>query len=265
MSGRYSFASGIHHANKLLCACQVMDNHGPRLTSAGTPETRMMLLPAEVATIFDTWSVVGMCGTGSNDFVVEDVFVPSEDSLSVLDPPQESGPLYHPRLFFVVLWTSNAANALGIARGEMDTFIEMANQVGSTGSTTLLRDRPLVQTTVAEAEAIINGARAYLLDAVATVWQAIRNGESDPSSEVAHARLAITHAIRESVRAVDLLFNAAGTNAIYRKIPWNDIFGISTPPSNTFQECLRTSNQRGRRCWVSVQPASDGSPSPGKG
>ena len=242
-----------------------MDNHGPRLTSAGTPETRMMLLPAEVATIFDTWSVVGMCGTGSNDFVVEDVFVPSEDSLSVLDPPQESGPLYHPRLFFVVLWTSNAANALGIARGEMDTFIEMANQVGSTGSTTLLRDRPLVQTTVAEAEAIINGARAYLLDAVATVWQAIRNGESDPSSEVAHARLAITHAIRESVRAVDLLFNAAGTNAIYRKIPWNDIFGISTPPSNTFQECLRTSNQRGRRCWVSVQPASDGSPSPGKG
>ena len=51
------------------------------------------------------------------------------------------------------------------------------------------------------------------------VWNAACNGEADPSRKIAQARLAITHAIRESVRAVDLFFEAAGTTAVYRSHP----------------------------------------------
>ena len=39
--------------------------------------------------------------------------------------------------------------------------------------------------------------------------------DSDPGPQILQSRLAITHAIRESVRAVDMLFNAAGTNGIH--------------------------------------------------
>src|SRR5882724_9301759 len=74
--GRWNFASGITHANWLHCSCVVMEGATPRLTPAGTPETRALWVPAEAATIADTWSVVGMCGTGSQDFLVDDVFVP---------------------------------------------------------------------------------------------------------------------------------------------------------------------------------------------
>src|SRR5262244_2433373 len=179
--GRWDFASGIHHANWLLCTCTIMDGDAPRQTPAGVPETRSMLIPAGEATIVDTWSVVGMCGTGSHDFIVDDVFVPAAHSLSLLEPPQAPGPLYQPRLLFVVLWTGTVANALGIARGAMDAFIELATQARSTSSPTLLRDRALVQTQVAEAEAILSAARAYVLAATGAAWEAVCADVPDPS------------------------------------------------------------------------------------
>jgi alkylation response protein AidB-like acyl-CoA dehydrogenase len=215
--GRWDFASGIHHANWLLCTCAIMDGDAPRQTTAGVSEIRSMLIPADMATIVDTWSVVGMCGTGSQDFIVDEVFVPASHSFSLSEPPQAPGPLYHPRLLFVVLWTGTVANALGMARGAMDAFIALATQARSTSSPTLLRDRALVQTQVAEAEAILSAARAYVVTSVEGAWEAVCAGVPDPSREIAQARLAITHGMHEAVRVVDRLFHAAGTNGIYRK------------------------------------------------
>lgn len=215
--GRWDFASGINHANWLMCTCVVMDGDSPRQTPAGLPWTRILLVPHSAASIIDTWSVVGMCGTGSQDFVVEDIFVPEAHTFSLAQPPATAGPLYHPRLLFVVAWTPTVANALGMARGAIDTFIALATQAHSTSSTTLLRDRPLVQTQVAEAEAIVNAARAYVLSAVGTAWEAVCAGAPDPGPAIAQARLAITHGMHEALRAVDLVFHAAGTNAVYRK------------------------------------------------
>jgi alkylation response protein AidB-like acyl-CoA dehydrogenase len=217
VQGRWDFASGIDHATWILCTCIIMDGDVPRLTATGVPETRSMLVPAASVTIVDTWSVVGLCGTGSHDFIVDDVFVPASHTFSFAEPPQAVGPLYHPRLLFVVTWTATVANALGIARGAIDAFIELATHARSTSSPTLLRDRPLVQTQVAEAEAITSAARAYVIDAVGTAWEAVSAGVPDPSREIAQARLAITHGMHEAVRAVDHVFHVAGTNAVYRK------------------------------------------------
>src|SRR5574341_366476 len=49
--GRWDFASGINHANWLLCTCTIMDGNAPRQTPAGVPATRSMLIPADAATI----------------------------------------------------------------------------------------------------------------------------------------------------------------------------------------------------------------------
>src|SRR5439155_8152980 len=138
--------------------------------------------------------------------------------------PQESGPLYHPQLLLVTLWTSTVANALGIARGAMESFIELATCTSSTGSPTPLRDRPFVQTRVAEAEAILSAARAYVVEAVGSAWEAVCAGVPDRSRPIAQARLGITHGMHEAVRAVDLVVHAAGTNAIYRTHPLEHYF-----------------------------------------
>jgi len=224
LSGRWNFASGIDHATVLYCSATVTDGDTPRKTASGAPEVRAMWIPADQATIIDAWSVVGMRGTGSQDFAVEDVFVPEIHSSDLSAPPLEKGPLYNPRTMFTATWTGTAANALGIARGAIDAFVDLASREASTASSVLLRDRAHAQARLGEAEAIVNAARAYLLDAVSKAWAATCAGDTDLDRPIAQARLAIVHAMHEAVRAVDLVFHAAGTNAVYTRSPLERYF-----------------------------------------
>jgi alkylation response protein AidB-like acyl-CoA dehydrogenase len=185
---------------------------------------RALMVPRDAVTVHDTWQVAGMRGTGSHDFEVDDVFVPHAHTLSVVDGVAHGGPLYHPRLLVIGAGAPTAGVALGLARGAIDALRAMAANTASTMSTTALRDRPLVQRRVAEAEAIVGAARAYLLDAMGQVWEAVTTDVPDPSAEVAQARLAMTHAMHESVKAVDRVFHAAGTNAVYEKNPLEHYF-----------------------------------------
>lgn len=221
VSGRWNFASGVCNANWLHCPCVVTDEGGaPRRTEAGAPVTRTVWVPAAVATVMDNWSVVGLCGTGSHDFVLNDVLVPAARTFSLAEPPAERGVLYRPRFFFAFAHALFAANALGIARGAVDALIGMAAREASSLSTVLLRDRPAVQAQVARADAIVDAARCYVANALTGAWEAASASEGeDPARAIARVRLAIPHAIRECVRAVDLAFEAAGTNAIFTANP----------------------------------------------
>ena len=223
VQGQWNFASGIDHAKWLYCTCLVMDREKPQLTAQGTPKVRAMWLPVEQATVVDTWATIGMRGTGSQDFVVDDVFVPSAHTCFLGDQPLVARPLYNPRTFFAIACIPVVANALGIARGAIDTFVEMAGE-STTSSATVLRDRPFVQARLAEAEAILNAARAYVIDAGGKFWDAIEGGRSDITYDLAQVRLAIVHAMHEAVRSVDLVFHAAGTNAIYSRNPLERYF-----------------------------------------
>lgn len=224
VKGRWNFASGIQNANWLYCTCVMMDGDTPRVTAAGTPRLRAVWVPREQVAIVDTWSVMGMRGTGSQDFTVDDVFVPAARSCLSDAPPCETGPLFNQRAWYVTLWTPSAANALGIARGAIDSFIEIAATEASTLSSHLLRDRTMVQARIGEAEAIVNAARAYVFDTVGRLWDTLCTGEVPTDQQIAQARLALVHAMHESVRAVDKVFHAAGTNAIYTRLPLERAF-----------------------------------------
>jgi len=224
VKGRWNFASGIQNARWLYATCVMMDGDTPRLSASGAPVLRAVWVPREQVTIVDTWSVMGMRGTGSQDFTVDDVVVPAERSCLSEDPPRETGPLYNRRAWFVHIWTPSAANALGIARGAIDSLTEIAATEASTLSTNLLRDRSMVQTRIGEADAIVNAARAYVFDAVGRLWRVLCAGQTPSDHDIAQGRLALVHAMHESVRAVDKVFHAAGTNAIYTRHPLERAF-----------------------------------------
>jgi alkylation response protein AidB-like acyl-CoA dehydrogenase len=224
VKGRWNFASGIQNARWLYCTCVMMESDTPVVTAAGTPALRAVWVPRESVTIVDTWSVMGMRGTGSQDFVVDDVVVPERRSCLSDAAPVETGPLYNRRAWYVHLWTPSAGNALGIARGAIDSLAEIAATEASTMSTNLLRDRSLVQVRIGEAEAIVAAARAYVFDAVGRLWGALCAGDTPSDAMIAQGRLALVHAMHESVRAVDKVFHAAGTNAIYTRLPLERAF-----------------------------------------
>jgi alkylation response protein AidB-like acyl-CoA dehydrogenase len=216
VNGRWDFASGCLHANWLFVNCVVTDGDGPRYREDGLPELRMMSAPISAATVHDNWSVIGLRGTGSNDVSVEDLFVPAERTFVLSEEPVETAPLFNARAAMATTFTPLAANALGMARGAMDAFIELATSSATTMNPDLLRDRPQVQLVVGEAEAIISGARAYVLHAVGEMWEGVLSGKPDLSDEVRQSRLAVTHAIHESARAIDMLYHGSGSNAVRR-------------------------------------------------
>ena len=224
VTGRWNFASGVDNARWVYCTCTMMDGDTPLRSATGAPVLRAVWIPIESATIIDTWSVMGMRGTGSKDFTIEDVFVPEARSCLSDAPPSQTGPLFNRRAWYVHLWTPSAANALGIARGAIDSLKELATSEASTLSTSLLRDRSMVQARIGEAEAIVGAARAYVFDTVGRLWDTLCAGQEPSDQQVAQARLALVHAMHESVRAVDKVFHAAGTNAIYTRHPLERAF-----------------------------------------
>jgi alkylation response protein AidB-like acyl-CoA dehydrogenase len=187
-----------------MCPCVIWDDGKPMRTQAGTPITRIFWVPAGSATILDTWHVMGLRGTGSHDFTIADVFVLASHSVAATDPPREKGLLYDPRLHLSWIWTGTVGNALGIARGALDAFAELASRKSSTMSAALLRDRPLIQ---ARGGGGGDSQRGPEQD------------QTDLDASVVQARLAITHGMHEAVRCVDLIFHAAGTNAVYESNP----------------------------------------------
>ena len=216
VSGRWNYLSGIDHAKCLFLNCAVVDENGPALSADGSPLYQVAIVPVDSGMVHNNWSTLGMRGTASNDAEFSDVFVPASHTYTRGDSAYHDSPLYNPQTSILISWTLAAANALGMARGAMDLFIQLATGSGTTNSATLLRNRTPVQTTVGECEAMINGARSYVLDAVGAMWRSQVNESSDLTEKAVQARLAITHAIRQSVRAVDILFYAAGTHAIHQ-------------------------------------------------
>ena len=217
-TGQWDFASGCNHANWFLLNCAVADENGPRMNVGGPldglPQLRMMTVPVKDISIINNWSVIGLHGTGSNDVAVSELFVPENRTFALADQPVDTAALCTFRSAMAVTFTPLAGNTLGMARGALEAFQELAGAKATTMTMSLLRDRPPIQEVVGRTEAIISGARAYILDAAGTMWDAVQSGKEDLGDEVLQTRLAVTHAVHESARAIDMLYHASGTNAV---------------------------------------------------
>ncbi|MGI9597130.1 MAG: acyl-CoA dehydrogenase family protein [Acidimicrobiales bacterium] len=222
ISGRWNFASGVAHANWFLATVLLDPVDDPTGSTApavngdgegaAPPVAKSMILPVEQGRIVANWDVVGMRGTGSDDFVIDDVEVPRRRSGARRWIAQRGEPLYRQELMMVATWAPTAGVAIGLARGAIEALAELGHKT-SAGSPTPLRQRANVQEAMAESEAITSAARAFCVEAIEGAWQALLTG-GDVQTAVARAQLAITHSMNEAVRVADICFHAAGTNAI---------------------------------------------------
>jgi alkylation response protein AidB-like acyl-CoA dehydrogenase len=217
VTGRQGFSTGCRHASWLAAHATVFEHGRPRLDE-GQPEMRYLFVPRAQAELLDTWQVRGMRGTGTHHFAVHDVFVPEERTVkSVTAPLVERGPLYRlPRT--LVFASGDAAVALGTARSCLAAFMELATTKTPRAMDTLLRDQAMVQHEVGRAEARLRSGRAFLLEAVRGIWEAVTAGEITLDHR-ANLRLATTHAIRLAVEVVDAVYNMAGATAAYESSP----------------------------------------------
>ena len=222
LTGSWPFASGIHEATWLGAHAPIMGADGtPRRRPDGAPEVRTLLFPIEAATLSDVWQVMGLRATGSDTYAVSDLFVPREHTAARDDAAErrEAGPLYcFPS---GSLYASGFAFvSLGIARALLDALVALATDKTPRGAKRPLREHPVTQSLIAQADARLNAARAYVLSTLDEVRaEAGRAGALTLAHRV-RIRQAASHASHEGREVGTLAYHAAGANAIFAGRPW---------------------------------------------
>ena len=216
VTGTWLFASGSRHSTWL-------GGHVPDSLPDGTTVERSMLFPRAEAKIDDVWQVVGLRGTGSDTYSVEDLFVPDDYSI-VRDRAEfchEPGVLF--RFTTRNMYASGfGAVGLGLARAMLDSFVRMASEK-KPHSSEALRDSNVIQALIGRSDARLKAARALLLDVLSSIYDAVAARPMTLDERVA-IRQASTFAIMESREVVNALWHEAGATAIFDSQPFERRF-----------------------------------------
>jgi indole-3-acetate monooxygenase len=219
MTGRWPFGSGCHSADWLLHTALLFDGDQPHRGEDGNPVQFLFAFPAAQAEILDTWHTMGLCGTGSHDIVINDLFVPA-NRVGTLGPitalPKVlNGPLYRFTLWLPV--AALASVALGAARGTIDALLDLGAKKTPAYSTATVAGRSSAQMQLGRAEAVLGATRAYLYESVAKAWETASRGEMLTQRNKIDIQLAAAHALQSASEVAHLVHQAAGTSAIRRE------------------------------------------------
>ncbi len=226
LTGHWAFASGSHNASWLGAHIFERGPDGAPLKRIdGGTVLRTLLFPKSQAQMTDIWRVLGLRGTGSDQYSVADLFV--RDDHTVLHdrkiPARTGGRLY--RFSFSNLYASGFAGlALGVARAFYDSFVALAGEKTPRGARSTLRHNNVVQSQVAQASARLRSARAFLLTSLSEIWDEIGETSEVSLDHNATIRLASTWAIKQAREVVDELYHAAGATAIFNEQPFERRF-----------------------------------------
>jgi alkylation response protein AidB-like acyl-CoA dehydrogenase len=213
-SGRWPFASGCEGADYFWGGCLLTDRQGDFLRDGeGRRQARQVVVARADYDVDRTWLAPGLCGTGSHDVVVTEAFVP-EDHVTDLNG---AGMRAEGALFRMPPYSRLAFNkvgvATGVARRALDAFRVLAAEKKPFTTTIRLCERPQAQLAIAEAEARLRSARAFVFEAVTAVYEAACEGRMATREERAMVRLSCSHCCAEAVRAVDIVLAQAGITA----------------------------------------------------
>lgn len=223
VTGRWTFVSGSRHATWLGCMapCFEADGATPIRHPDGRPWERTMLIRREEANIKDDWKVVGLRGTGSDSFTVEDKFVDDAHSLTrEYGPERRIGDTLY-RFQAMQLYAGGFANvALGTGRALLDAVIELVKGKTQAWASDRLVDNQAVQRELGYSDAALKAARAGLLKVLDDVWDDVeRTGAITIANRVA-IRQASTYAIHSARDVVHRAYHEAGSTAIFDAEPF---------------------------------------------
>ncbi|WFB10529.1 acyl-CoA dehydrogenase family protein [Streptomyces sp. LX-29] len=226
VSGEWPYATGSLHADWALVGVPVFEDGAPTTPGLG-------LVPIDELEIKDTWHMAGMRASGSNTLVGRDLFIPRHRILNVAEVdagralPDVDGALYRTG-FAAALILYVAGAFIGMAKGALELTLDQIRSGKRMTFTTVehLRDSPVVQLQVAEAQAKVDTAELHLMRSAGVADDHARHHRLLPTHERARIRMDCGWALRHSREAIELLLDAQGAAAFAETNPvqrlWRD-------------------------------------------
>src|SRR5438552_7372768 len=158
-----------------------------------------MVFRKSEAEIIDNWHVLGLRATGSDSYELKEHFVPRAYTAGRdnFDELRETGPLYQ-FTSGMIYAMSFAHVSMGIAKGAFDGFIEIARDKVPRGAKGTLRENNVIQSQIAQCEARLKSARAYLRGVIGEMWEEARETGKISPEHHSQLRLAATWAIHQA-------------------------------------------------------------------
>ena len=245
LSGRWSFSSGSAHASWVLLGGLVFNADG------NVVDFKTFMVPRDKYEIVDVWNVVGLRGTGSNDIVVEETFIPEAFTLSMGETGQCKGPgqevnnsdLY--KLPFHSLFTTTITTPIvGMATGAYAEHVDMqqkrvrAAYLGEKASSD-----PFAAVRISKASSEIDAAWALLINNLREEQAYVAKGEKIPLSLRLRVRRDQVLGTQRAIDAIDALFEASGGRALaegtYLQRAWRDAHAGRVHAANDPERALK--------------------------
>jgi 3-hydroxy-9,10-secoandrosta-1,3,5(10)-triene-9,17-dione monooxygenase len=230
LSGRWRFSSNVDHCHGIMLLAMLPAADGP-------PRQTFAVLHRDQYEIEDTWNVVGLAATGSNDVVVTDAFVPQHRLLDVMStrngdtPGAQANPHYLFGLpLFAVFSHCLVGPALGAAQGALDLIVDGVRDK-TTVAHVKLAAQATIQARVAEAAAEIEAARALLQADRARINDMGRQRLLPDDETRVRYRLDVGYAAKLCVQAIERLLPIVGGRGLELTDPfqraWRDAHAVA--------------------------------------
>ena len=247
VSGKWLYCSGVLNADWMVLGARIAEDQDSEPYTQG-----YILVPKAEYSIEDNWDVVGLIGTGSNDVIIDDIFIPAHRMLTLEEALSGSPPgaavngneLWRIP-FFAAISLCLCAPAMGMAQGALETYVEMIGVRKTRGAALSqpqsMAEFPTIQVRVAEAAAAIDAAKMLVRRDCLDIMQIMSEGRELTVEERARNKGDLSFAVKLARQAVDLLYESVGgaglSNDSKTQRYWRDVHGASKHISMNWDMC----------------------------
>jgi alkylation response protein AidB-like acyl-CoA dehydrogenase len=214
ITGNYRFGSGCRHATWIAAGATQTADGQPVTTETGLPSLLVAFLPPDRVEMRGNWDVMGLAGTGSDDYGVTDQLVDAGFTFRLLEAEaRRGGAMYQLGLFGLVA-SGHAGFALGVGKRALVEVLAIAESKLRMGSFETVTAQQLFQHDFAMRDAAMRAASAYVYDAFGAAEAEVLAGRTVSLVQQQRLRQATTYATRVAADAARFAYTWAGTDAL---------------------------------------------------
>ncbi|QHA91935.1 acyl-CoA dehydrogenase family protein [Bacillus sp. N1-1] len=217
LTGRKTFTTLSPHLDSVIV----------KSTLNGVPADFLVSMNQKGVSLEQTWDVLGMRGTRSDDLVLTDVFVPSEALLEIYDKERKTASLPPAWLLHI------PAVYLGIAESAREEAVKFVTSYQPNSLDIPLKDVPHIQDKFGRISLALLSARHFLYS-VAEQWDQYPEERMNMQGQLFAAK---TQAVKAAMEAVDLSMRIVGGRSLMKKNQLERLYrdvraGLHNPPSD---------------------------------
>lgn len=215
INGYWKYASGSAHATHFTANCKLLDEDGNLITEDGKAVFRSFIFPKADVTIHNTWNVMGLKATASNDFEIKDLVVSEQAVFTLLKPSEfASAPIF--KVPFDTLAFSNMASmVVGMTAHFLELFATEILPKKPLYCDLKMEERKGVSAIYEKYNAQFSALRLAFYHLLETCWNAYENGVQPSTDDLNALRLKAKETASLAREIVASLVPLCGMNIIF--------------------------------------------------